>query len=177
MGGEDSFDFRFRYFSTALDWYQHVSGTPHHTADHDTLQHHTKLLSNTSRVTRFRAPFNATIGPRSSLLCEPRWYVNCCQVASFARCRMVEWSQFREGCSQFLDLEIPSAESGSSDCRWKAVTLYVVRIIAVGRREVWTVYRWYSQFSDLRVQLCRRFDGRALPSVPRKLRVPRRRAS
>jgi len=69
--------------------------------------------------------------------------------------------------SQFLVAEILSAETNTSE-RWKPVTLYVVRIAAVGRREVWTVYRRYSKFYDLNVQLYKRFQDHALPPIPPK---------
>eukprot|EP00927_Polykrikos_kofoidii_P019707 TRINITY_DN19233_c0_g1_i1.p1 TRINITY_DN19233_c0_g1~~TRINITY_DN19233_c0_g1_i1.p1 ORF type:complete len:943 (+),score=157.81 TRINITY_DN19233_c0_g1_i1:26-2830(+) len=69
-----------------------------------------------------------------------------------------------------LAVEIPSTETNSSE-RWKPVTLYMVRIIAVGRQKDWTVYRRYSKFYDLSVQLHKRFLNHALPPIPRKRRI------
>jgi hypothetical protein len=45
---------------------------------------------------------------------------------------------------------------------------YAVRLIVVGRRDVWTVYRRYSRFYDLRVQLQKRFPTHLLPPIPPK---------
>eukprot|EP00929_Paragymnodinium_shiwhaense_P120157 TRINITY_DN92050_c0_g1_i1.p1 TRINITY_DN92050_c0_g1~~TRINITY_DN92050_c0_g1_i1.p1 ORF type:complete len:980 (+),score=196.00 TRINITY_DN92050_c0_g1_i1:136-3075(+) len=68
---------------------------------------------------------------------------------------------------QFLSAEIPSTESAALD-RWKPVTLYQVRITALGRREVWMVVRRYSKFYDLHVQLTKRFFNHSLPPIPPK---------
>eukprot|EP00930_Biecheleria_cincta_P041904 TRINITY_DN28804_c0_g1_i1.p1 TRINITY_DN28804_c0_g1~~TRINITY_DN28804_c0_g1_i1.p1 ORF type:complete len:897 (+),score=148.03 TRINITY_DN28804_c0_g1_i1:37-2727(+) len=71
------------------------------------------------------------------------------------------------GSSQFLSVEIPSTENSTLD-RWKNVTLYDVRISAIGRREFWAVFRRYSKFYDLRCQLQKRFPNQMLPPIPPK---------
>ncbi|CAK0842071.1 unnamed protein product [Prorocentrum cordatum] len=83
-----------------------------------------------------------------------------------------DWVTPMEELLHFLSAEIPSAEANASSDRWnlvpQPVTQYRVRLTAVGRREVWTVYRRYSKFYTLWQNLQKRFPEHVLPPIPRK---------